>query len=60
MKMKVAPFRIDDGDFARCQGNHDRDANLYYEKYVIYSARSRLLLSLRHRTTITQATVVED
>jgi hypothetical protein len=60
MKMKVTPFGVDDSDFARCQGNHNRDANLYYEKYVIYSARSRLLLSLSHRTAITQATVAED
>jgi hypothetical protein len=58
--MKVRPFPIDGSDFGRCQGNHDHDANPYYEKYVIYSARPRLLLSLSHGTTTTPATVVED
>jgi hypothetical protein len=57
--MKVA-LRIDGCDFSRWQGNHDHDANPYYEKYVIYSTRSWLLLSLSHGTTITQATAVED
>jgi len=58
MKMQIAPS--DRRRFARRQGNHDCEASPYYEKYVIYSTRSRLLLSLSHRTTITQATVVED
>jgi hypothetical protein len=51
---------INVGDFARCQSNDDREGNLYYKKYVIYSGHSRLLLSLSRRAQITQETVVED
>jgi hypothetical protein len=42
-------LRIDVGDFARPQGNHDRKANLHYKEYVIYPGQSRLLLSLSRR-----------
>ena len=42
-------LRIDVGDFARRQGNHDRKANLHYKEYVIYPGHSRLLLSLSRR-----------
>ena len=46
--MSIA-LRIDVGDFARPQGNHDRKANLHYKEYVIYPGQSRLLLSLSRR-----------
>jgi hypothetical protein len=29
-------LRVKVCDFARCQGNNDREGNLYYKKYVIY------------------------
>jgi hypothetical protein len=51
--------RIDAGDFAPSQGNHDPGANLYYKKYVIYSYHSRLLVSLSRRANL-QRTVAEN
>jgi hypothetical protein len=36
MSVQIPP-RIDAGDFAPSQGDHDCGANLYYKKYVIYS-----------------------
>jgi hypothetical protein len=53
-------LRIDVCDFARRQGNHDREANLHYKKYVIYSGHSRLLLSLSGRARITQGSTYES
>ena len=51
--MRGLPFNF-------CQGNHDREANRNYKKYVIYSGRSRLLLSLSRRAQITQGSKYES
>jgi hypothetical protein len=59
MRMQIATSDRSRG-FARFQSNHDREANLYYKEYVIYSAHSRLLVSLNRRATINHRTVVEN
>jgi hypothetical protein len=53
-------LRIDVGDFARPQDDHDREADLHYKKYVIYSGHSRLLISLSRKAQITQGATYES